>query len=133
MRFVTGWQYNRRGVDNRRTPKIICNIAEGNMKSAILDKVKKTVMQIEPSAEIVLYGSRARNDFTTSSDWDFLVLVDGEVDYHRTHTIRHQLHEIEWDTGEILSCIVRDRAEWESEKYRTMPLYKSIKLEGVKL
>ncbi|MDD5675134.1 MAG: nucleotidyltransferase domain-containing protein [Chitinivibrionales bacterium] len=110
-----------------------CWRLEENTKTELLNKVKNAVRQIEPSAEIIIYGSRARNDFSSVSDWDFLVLVDGDVDYRRTHTIRHQLHEIEWDTGEVLSCLVRNRIEWESEKYRTMPLYKSIKLEGVRL
>jgi hypothetical protein len=34
------------------------------MKSLLLDKVKNAVKQIEPSAEIILYGSRARRIFT---------------------------------------------------------------------
>ncbi len=41
---------------------------EIDMKSALLDKVKDAVKQIEPSAEIILYGSRARNDFREYSD-----------------------------------------------------------------
>jgi len=50
------------------------------VKSALFNRVKNAVKQIEPSAEIILYGSRAREDFNEGSDWDFLILVDGIVD-----------------------------------------------------
>jgi predicted nucleotidyltransferase len=103
------------------------------MKSEILQRVKEAIEKIEPSAEIILYGSRARNDYREGSDWDFFIIVDGEVDYTRTGRIRHQLHEIEWDTGEILCAIVRSRNMWENPQYQILPLFKNIKLEGVKL
>jgi predicted nucleotidyltransferase len=103
------------------------------MNSPILERIKVAINQIEPSAEIILYGSRARSDYTDVSDWDFLVLVDGEVGYKRTDRIRHQLHEIEWDTGEVLSAIVRNRSDWESPQYKVMPLYKNVMHEGIKI
>jgi len=103
------------------------------MNSTLLDKVKKAVTHIEPTAEIILYGSRAREDFHDGSDWDFLILVDGDVDDKRTDSIRHQLYEIEWETGDVLCSIVRSRAEWESPEYGVIPLYKNIKKEGISL
>jgi len=103
------------------------------MISVLLEKVKNAVKLIEPSAEIILYGSRAREDFHEGSDWDFLILVDGEVDDKRTDSIRHQLYEIEWETGEVLCSIVRSRVEWASPEYRVIPLYKNIKLDGIKI
>ncbi|HMD67536.1 MAG TPA: nucleotidyltransferase domain-containing protein [Chitinivibrionales bacterium] len=103
------------------------------MKSKILQRAKEAVLRIEPTADIILYGSRARNDFQKESDWDFLVLVDGDVDYTRTDRIRHQLHEIEWDTGEILCAIVRSRSVWKSPEYQGMPLFRNIEKEGLKI
>jgi uncharacterized protein len=103
------------------------------MTPDILRKVKESVNRVEPSAEIILYGSRAREDFREGSDWDFLVLVEGHVDDTRTDRIRHQIYEVEWDTGEVLSSIVRSRDVWESPRCQAMPLYKNIKLEGVRI
>ena len=68
------------------------------MKEDLLKKVKEALVEIEPSAEIYLYGSRARHDSREDSDWDFLILVDGVVDTARTDRIRHRLYEIEWET-----------------------------------
>ncbi|HHW11119.1 MAG TPA: nucleotidyltransferase domain-containing protein [Firmicutes bacterium] len=38
---------------------------------------------MEPDADILLFGSRARGDATADSDWDFLILVNGKVDERR--------------------------------------------------
>lgn len=100
------------------------------MKEDVLGKVKEAVGEIEPSAEIYLYGSRARRDNREDSDWDFLILIDGTVDTARTDRIRHRLYEIEWETGEILSSIIRNRKEWNSPKYEAIPLRQEIEREG---
>ncbi len=101
------------------------------MREEILKKVKEAVLKLEPSAEVILYGSRARNDFREYSDWDFLILVDGEVDTARTDRIRHALYEIEWDTGEVIISIVRSRKDWNSPKYSVIPLHTTIESEGI--
>ena len=49
-------------------------------RDILLKQVKEAVWKIEPTAEVILYGSRARGDSTCESDWDFLVLVDGPVE-----------------------------------------------------
>ena len=103
------------------------------MRDSILSKVKKSVLKNEPSAEVILFGSRARNDSGQFSDWDFLVLVDGEVDTGRADRIRHSLYEIEWDTGEVISTIIKSRQLWNNPDYRVVPLHKSVEREGIVL
>ena len=53
-------------------------------RAELLERVKHAVHEVEPEADIVLYGSRARGDAHAESDWDFLILLDGEVDDART-------------------------------------------------
>jgi predicted nucleotidyltransferase len=101
------------------------------MKDQILKKAKEVIRSIEPSAEIFLYGSRARRDYRNDSDWDFLILVDGLVDTNRTDRIRHQLYEIEWETGEIISSIIKSRQDWNDPKYKAVPLHVNIEREGI--
>lgn len=103
------------------------------MREEILKKVKEAVLKLEPSADVILYGSRARNDFREYSDWDFLVLVDGEVDTTRTDRIRHALFEIELDVDQVISSIVRSRQEWNSPRYSVVPLYKNVEREGIRI
>lgn len=53
-------------------------------REVLLEQVKRAICEMEPEAEIILYGSRAREDSRAQSDWDFLVLVDGLVNDERT-------------------------------------------------
>jgi predicted nucleotidyltransferase len=102
-------------------------------REALLERVKRAVSEMEPDAEIILYGSRAREDSQVQSDWDFLVLLDGPVDDERTDKIRHCLYEIEWQSDEVLCCIVRDRQEWNSPLWKNMPFHQNVECEGIVL
>ena len=102
-------------------------------REALLEQVKRSIREMEPDAEIILYGSRAREDSRAQSDWDFLILVDGPVNDERTDKIRHCLYEIEWESDEVLCCIVRSREEWNSPLCKSMPFYQNVELEGIVL
>lgn len=102
-------------------------------RDAPLRRVKETVAEIEPEAQIVLYGSRARGDSRAESDWDFLVLVDGPVDDTRVDRIRHRLYEIEWEHDEVLSSIVRSPEQWNSPPLSGTPFHQNVELEGIAL
>jgi len=102
-------------------------------REQLLDQVRRAIRDTEPDAEIILYGSRARGDSTPESDWDLLILVDGPVTDERTDRIRHRLYEIEWESDEVISSIIRNRTEWGSFPYQAMPLHQRIEHEGVPL
>lgn len=102
-------------------------------KKKFLEQVKKAVQEIEADAEILLYGSRARGDSLDQSDWDFLILLNGKVDDKRTDRIRHRLYEIEWEFGEVISSIIRNKKQWNSMPYRSMPIHQIIDREGIAL
>ena len=102
-------------------------------RSQLLEKVKKAILEIEPDADVIMYGSRSRGDAVSESDWDFLVLVDGIVNDERIDRIRHRLYEIELDSGTVISSIVRNREQWNSPQYKAMPLHKNVDLEGIVL
>jgi predicted nucleotidyltransferase len=88
---------------------------------------------MEPDAEIILYGSRARQDSDTQSDWDFLILLGGPVSDERIDKIRHRLYEIEWECDEVLCSIVRNRKEWDSPVFKSIPFHQNVELEGIVL
>ena len=99
----------------------------------LLKRVKQAVHEVEPTADIVLYGSHARGDAHAESDWDFLILLDGVVDDARTDAIRHRLYEIEWDCGEVLCSIVRSRQEWDSSLQQATPFAKTLRAQGIRM
>jgi len=102
-------------------------------KKKLLEQIKKTVLEIEPEAEIILYGSRSRGDAKKESDWDLLIIVNEPLNDQRIDRIRHQLYELEWDSGEVISSIVRTRDEWNSALYRAMPFHHIVDIEGTRL
>jgi predicted nucleotidyltransferase len=102
-------------------------------RAELLERVKQAVHEVEPEADIVLYGSRARGEAHAESDWDFLILLDGEVDDARIDTIRHRLYEIEWDCDEVLCSIVRSRQDWDSSLQQATPFAKILREQGIRM
>lgn len=102
-------------------------------RNALLQRIKNAVLTIDPSAEVLLYGSRARGDARPDSDWDFVVLLPTPVDDEITQTIRHALYEIEWDTGNVISCIVRNRDAWDADPLAHTPLRQRVAEEGIRI
>ena len=97
------------------------------------EEIRQAVREVEPDAEIILYGSRSRGDALSESDWDFLILVDGPLSDERTDRIRHRLYEVEWESGEVISSIVRNREEWNSGLYQAIPFHQRVQQEGIRL
>ena len=102
-------------------------------RAELLERVKRTILEIEPEATVVMYGSRARGDAGAESDWDFLILLPGRVGEARADAIRHRLYEIEWESDEVLTSIIRSRTEWDSPRYRAVPFHQNVQREGIVL
>jgi len=99
----------------------------------LVARIKDAVLALEPEAEIILYGSRARGDADEESDWDLLIILEGRVDNARADRVRNALYEVEWDLGEVLCSIIYSRRDWETPLYRAMPFHESVDREGILL
>jgi hypothetical protein len=102
-------------------------------KQTLLNKIKQAVQTIEPEAQILLYGSRARGDAQPDSDWDLLILIEGTVNPTLTSQLRRQIYEIEWESGEVLCTIVRSQDQWQAPLLQTTPFWQSVNREAIKL
>jgi predicted nucleotidyltransferase len=101
--------------------------------SELLKKVERQIHSIVPNADVILYGSRVRGEAGKFSDWDFLILTDQLVDRNLTIKLRDSLYEIELETDEILSSIIRTRQDWHSPRYSVLPFKRIVEKEGVVL
>lgn len=98
----------------------------------ILNKIKGAVYEIEPEAEIILFGSRARGEEKAESDWDILILVPYKVDLKEEQKFRHALFDVELEYGQAISTFVYSKAEWQA-KHQITPLYQNIEQDGITL
>lgn len=92
--------------------------------------IKKQVREIDPLADIILYGSRARGDARPDSDWDILILVNSNADIETEKVFRHKLFDVELELGQVFSTFVYNKEEWNSKHWMT-PLFKNIVNEGI--
>lgn len=97
----------------------------------LLMRCCSVIKNIDPSAEVILYGSRARGDAEQESDYDLLILVDGEVTLEREDLICRQLFPIELERGKVLSAMVYSRQQWNTPLYRAMPFCRNVEKDGV--
>ena len=103
-----------------------------NDKSIVLSRIREKVKKIDPQAEVILYGSRARGDESPDSDWDLLILVNSRADLKKEMEFRHKLFDLELDLEESFSVTVHNKNEWKS-KYWVTPLYQNISKEGLRI
>ncbi len=94
--------------------------------------ISSNIAEIDPAAQVILYGSRARGDARKDSDWDILVLTDYPVDLKKESLFRDHLYELEIQTGESLSLFVYSLADWNT-KQRISPFYQNISNQGLLL
>src|SRR4030042_994505 len=95
----------------------------------IIKKIRQKVNELDSSAEVILYGSRARGDNKIDSDWDILILLNKKnVDKNTEQVFRHHLFDLELEIGVPISVYVYSKQDWEG-KYSVTPLFNSIKKE----
>jgi predicted nucleotidyltransferase len=101
------------------------------MQDAILQQVKATVRQIDPQAEVILFGSRARGDAREDSDWDFLVLTTLRESADTERLFWNALLEVELKEQVVITALIHAQHLRSNRKFS--PLYKNIEEEGVAL
>jgi len=100
-------------------------------KKHIIQLIRQKVNEIDNTAEVILYGSRARGDNKRDSDWDVMILLKQKnVDKKVEQTFRHHLLDLELEIGVPISVFVYSKNDWEG-KYSITPLFRSIKKEGI--
>ena len=80
---------------------------------------------------LILYGSMARNQASTDSDIDLLVLLSKPFDYFcELHQIIDLLYPIQLESEQLISA---KPAAIDDFEQRTVQLYRNAKREGIAL
>ncbi len=94
--------------------------------------IKNCVNDIDPSATVLLYGSRARGDEHQDSDWDILILTDYPANLEVERKFRNDLYDLELETEESFSIFVYSKHDWKT-KQKITPYYQNVITEGISL
>jgi uncharacterized protein len=100
-------------------------------RKELIYKVKQSVKSVDPDARVILFGSRARGDNKSSSDWDFLILTSLKSDESVKRRFRDALIDTELEAEEVISSLIFSKDRWN--EYQITPLYKNISQDGVEI
>jgi len=92
--------------------------------------IRNSIKSIDPKAETILYGSRARGDERSDSDWDILILTDYPINLQAERKFRDKLYDLELETGESFSVFAYSKMDWKT-KQRITPFYQNVTQEGI--
>ncbi|MBQ8153482.1 MAG: nucleotidyltransferase domain-containing protein [Prevotella sp.] len=102
-------------------------------RTEIVQQIKQRVLETEPTATTILYGSEARGEARPDSDIDVLILLEGEKrDLHRESKLSGVLYDLELSSGVQISPMIMLRKQWENRPFKT-PFYINVMNEGIRL
>jgi predicted nucleotidyltransferase len=94
--------------------------------------IKNKISEIDINAQVILFGSRARGDERSDSDWDLLILTDYQVSLEKEREFRRKLYELELELGESFSIFAYSKTDWTT-KQRITPFYFNVNRDGIQL
>ncbi len=99
----------------------------------IADGIENILREAAPRrGRAILFGSRARGDARSDSDWDVLILLDKDrITTADMDEISYPIRAFGWQIDEMINPIMYTTKEWEAKSFT--PFYKNVMKEGVSL
>ena len=100
-------------------------------RTEVINKIREVAHEIVPQGgRVLLYGSRARGDAHSDSDWDLLLILNKETleksDYDN---VVYPFTALGWDLGEMIIPVIYTSKEWKANSFT--PFYKNVEQEGM--
>ena len=85
-------------------------------KDRVINRIKQVAKEVLPDgSSIYLYGSRARGDAHTDSDWDLLLLLNkAKLEYSDFERYSYPFVEMGWGMGEDIHPHAYTMEEWNN-------------------
>jgi len=101
-------------------------------REQMIKAMRSTLDSVVPEAKAYLFGSRARGNARSDSDWDVLILLDKQhITNEDQDRISYPLTELGWDNNEVINPVLFTRSYWDSHSYT--PFHHNIMSEGIEI
>lgn len=97
------------------------------------EKIKANILEVDPNAEVWLYGSRSRGDAHDESDWDILVLSPKQTLSVREEGVYvDHITDLMVETGQVIHLFAYGKSDWYS-RHSVTPFYHNVTREAIRL
>lgn len=99
----------------------------------MLELIKENVHEVDATAEVWLYASRARGEAREDSDWDVLVLSQKEqLTFKEEEQFMDHICDLMVSTGQVIQLFAYSSKDWYS-RHAVTPFYQSVQSEAILL
>jgi predicted nucleotidyltransferase len=95
--------------------------------------IKDVTNQLIPGCRVLLFGSRSRQDFTSDSDYDFLIITKEYFDISQKHQFMSYLRKKLAQYKIPADILIQSEAEIEIKREITGHIVRQIMKEGISL
>ena len=97
------------------------------------ERIKNNVLEVDPGAEVWLYGSRSRGTAREDSDWDVLVLSPKHsLSVKEEGIFIDHMTDLIIETGQVIHLFAYGQADWHG-RHRITPFYQNVSREAIRL
>ena len=103
-------------------------------KEDVIKSIRKLSQQVMPvGTQVILFGSQARNEAHSQSDWDVLILLNKNerANNQDFDDVAFPLVELGWEIGAMINPIVYSLGDWKKREFT--PFYNNVQQDGVLL
>jgi len=101
------------------------------MNTQIFENIRNLKRQLIPNERLILFGSQARGDARSDSDWDLLLLLNDSQNKQDYEDKIFDFVLMGWKYGVYLSIMPYTEKEWETRSPSFF--YQNVKNEGIEI
>jgi len=95
--------------------------------------IKQISLQFFPTCEVILFGSRARNDYTEDSDYDILIITNEELSIEKKREFKAKIRKALAKQKIPVDILIQSNNEIRIKKNITGHIVKQAINEGVEI